>query len=123
MKNNQLLPYLEAIETIKDLKLGGKISLAIIKNKKKLIAAHDDIEALRVQLCEQYADKDEEGKAKKDDKGYVISTDNVIIVNKEYIYILNDDCKVELEKINPAVLEQFSDITVNQIEALMLFTE
>jgi hypothetical protein len=121
MKNGQILNHLQAIESLKEIKLGGTISLALIKNKKKLIDAYKLIEELRVELCDKSADKDENGSPKKDGDKYIFSEENEIQLNKDFAEILEKESDIELVKFNDKILEQFSDITPYQIEALSLF--
>lgn len=127
MKNSEILTHLTALNNVKDLKLGGKISLCLAKNKKKLQDAYDVLEDCRKTMCEQVAEKNEDGSPKKEIvagvEKYVFLPDVNEKLEKDYADVLELDSKIELEKFNVGLIDQFSDITPKQADALLMFSE
>lgn len=128
MKNSELKAALDNIDIAKDIKLGGTITLALVRNKKKLEAAYKTFNETREELCKQHAEKDESGKIKTTPIGtngfeYVFTSEGLDLFNKEFQEIYNADSDVTLDKFNEAILEKYADLTVTQMESLMFFAE
>lgn len=127
MKNSEILTHLTALDNLKDIKFGGRISLILAKNKKNLQNAYDVLEDARRDMCEKVAEKDEQGKPKKEITNgiekYVFLPDVNKKLEEDYADVLEQESDVVIEKINVAVIEQFSDITPKQADALLMFSE
>lgn len=117
MKNKEIIPLLEGFAKIEKLKLGGIELKAIIKNKKMLISAFEDLEVVRKKLVEDYKTVD----AKEGEP--MFTEENLAIVNKAWTEISEDTADVELVKLNSAKLDQISDITLEQMEVLEAMAE
>jgi hypothetical protein len=117
IKNLQLLPILEGIDKLKDLKLGGVKIKILLKNKKLLIAAHELLEDVKKKLIEQYANTLVEGQE------VTFTPENQELINKEWKEVNLQDSGVVLIKMNSAELDQFSDLTLEQMEILDLMSE
>lgn len=117
IKNVQILPILEGIKKIEGLKLGGVKTKVLLKNKKALIAAYEDLQEVQKKLVEQYSHKEDGAEEVK------FTKENEEIINKEWKEINLSDSGVVLAKMNAAELDQFSDLTLEQMEVLDLMSE
>ncbi len=117
IKNKQILPILEGIKKIEGLKLGGIKTKIILKNKKSLTEAYQELEEVKKKLIEQY-----EG-VQLEDGSFKFSEENTILVNKEWINLHESLSGIILIKINSAELDQFNDLTLEQMEILDLMSE
>lgn len=115
IKNVQLLPILEGIKKIENLKLGGVKVKIILKNKKALITAIEELEEVKKKLVEQYKTEGQEG--------VEFTEDNQILIEREWKEVNLQDSGVVLLKMNSAELDQFSDLTLEQMEILDLMSE
>jgi hypothetical protein len=122
MKNKEMQKYINSMELVKSMKLGGKISLVIAKNNKKLSEAKEVYEATRRTLAEQYCVKDEAGKPLLiNNMSFQFDTENLQKIDAELAVVGDEDNGVELELIDiEPLIEQFSDITPEQVSALLL---
>ncbi len=118
MKNIEVMPLLEGIKKIEDLKLGGVKTKIILKNKKALIKTIEELEEVKKKLIEQYADPKIEGK-----QDVTFSPENQITINQEWLKVMEAESDIKLEFINKAELDQFSDLTLAQTEVLDLMSE
>lgn len=117
IKNVQLLPILEGIKKVENLKLGGVKVKIILKNKKMLMAAFEELQEVQKKLVEQYSYKEEGSEETK------FTPENEELINKEWKEINLSDSGVVLAKMNTAELDQFSDLTLEQMEILDLMSE
>lgn len=122
MKNKEMQKYINSIELIKSMKLGGKISLAIAKNIKNITIAKEIYENTRRTLAEQYCIKDGEGKpALVNNMSFQFDNENLKKIDAELAVIGDEDSGVILDLIDvEPLIEQFSDITPEQVSALLL---
>ena len=117
MKNKEIIPMLNGFAKIEKLKLGGIELKAILKNKKALMAAFEDLEVVRKKLIEDYETK---GAVADEDK---FTPENLIIVSNEWTEVSEAEADVVLIKLNSAKLDQISDITLEQMEVLESMAE
>lgn len=117
IKNVHLLQILEGIKKIENLKLGGVKTKVVLKNKKALIAAYEELIEVQKKLVDQYSYKEEGSEENK------FTKENEDIVNKEWMEINLQDSGIVLVKMNSAELDQFSDLTLEQMEILDLMSE
>lgn len=112
MKNKEVVQLLNGIQKLEGLKLGGINLRIILKNKKVLMAAYESVEEVKKQLIDQYKGEDE-----------VMSKENETLANFEFIKVWESDADVELTKMNSASFDQFSDLTLEQMEVLEFMAE
>ncbi len=117
IKNLQLLPILDKIKTVETLKLGGVKVKILLKNKKMLIAGQELLEDVKKKLIEQYANPLVEGEE------VTFTPENQLLINKEWMEVNMQDSGIVLAKMNSAELDQFSDLTLEQMEILDLMSE
>lgn len=103
MKNKEVIGLLNSFKKIEDLKLGGLKTKALLKNKKALLKAWEEIDETRKKIVEQYTENGEL---------------NAELADKEFGLVLEAEADVVLEKFNSAELDQFSDLTLEQYEVL-----
>ena len=118
MKNVEVIPMLNGIAKIADLKLGGVELKAILKNKKALVAAYEDLEEVRKKLIEQYKSPAEEGSDE-----IKFTDENQKLIDAEWQKVSFDKADVELVKLNSAKFDQLTGITLEQMEALEMMAE
>ncbi|MEI6184445.1 MAG: hypothetical protein WCP65_02885 [Bacteroidota bacterium] len=122
MKNIEIQKTLNSFELIKSMKLGGKLSLLVAKNIKRLKDANDTYNEAREILAKQYCKRDESGNPiLVNGSMYQFDAENTAVVNKEFTALMESESGVSLEFIDvEPLIEQFSDITPEQVEALLL---
>lgn len=125
MKNKEVPKYLDAIEDVKDLKLGGTITLLLVKNKKILNDGWDTLEATRLDICKRVSEREENGEPKmnEDKSNYVFTPESKKQASDEYNEMMENDSGLVLFTFPLGLLQQFKDITLSQMESLMLFVE
>jgi hypothetical protein len=121
MKNIEIISKLNALEQIKDLQFGGKVSFVLAKNKKKLVEAYTLFDEVRKKLISDATDKDEVGQPIIKENVPAISEENILKLNKELDELMLQEADISLDKIEIDNFDKFEGITVNQIEAVMLF--
>lgn len=109
IKNSQVIPVLEAIAKIEKIKLNGQILKTIVKNKKSLLKAYEELEEVKKKILETHVDA--EGKLIEEE------------ANKEWVNVLGIDTDVILDKFNSNLLDQYSDLTLEQYEILSIMAE
>lgn len=91
-----------------DKKLPVKISYAISKNIMQLQEESDALEKARIQLVEQFAEKDEDGKPKVIDNAYVMNGDKEKCM-KEYQEFLEMEAEIMIYTVSEEILENMDD--------------
>lgn len=114
IKNKQILPILEGIKKIEHLKLGGVKTKVLLSNRKALLAAFEELDEVRKKLVDQYKEPGEE---------VVFSDANRDLIEAEWKLVNEQESSVELLKMNSAELDQFNDLTLEQMEVLDLMSE
>jgi len=97
VKNSEVLAMNLAIGEFERLneKIPFKLGYALSKHRDAIQKHCVDFEKTRVAICEEYADKDETGKAIiHPDSGYKLSEDNFKTVNEKVIDLLNEEVEV-----------------------------
>lgn len=122
MKNKEIQSLINSFELIKSMKLGGKLSLLVAKNIKRLKDANDIYQQAREILAKQYCKKDEkENPILINGSMYQFDSEQTAIINKEFNLLMESESGVLLEVIDvEPLIEQFSDITPEQVESLLL---
>lgn len=103
MKNKEVIGLLNNFKKIEDLKLGGIITKALLKNKKALVKAWEEVDEVRKKIVEQYTENGEL---------------NIELADKEFGLVLEAEADVVLEKFSSGQLDQFKDLTLEQHEVL-----
>ncbi len=88
--------------------LPPKMELYIIRNLKNLKDAAEDIETARVEICNRFAKKDDEGNAVLNDREEYIIED-VTEFNKEMSELLSSEIDVKLMLLDSDVIENYDD--------------
>ena len=88
--------------------LPPKMELYIIRNLKNLKDAAEDIETARVEICNRFAKKDDEGNAVLNDREEYIIED-VAEFNKEMSELLSSEVDVKLMLLDSDVIENYDD--------------
>lgn len=108
-------------------KLPIKLSYAIGKNIMKLQSEVDDIEKARINLLEQYAEKNEDGTCKKENGHYQLG-DNKQAFADEYNEFLDAEQEIDIYTVPEEVVESMDDsrydvLTVAELIALEFMLE
>ena len=91
MKNKEIQSLINSFELIKSMKLGGKLSLLVAKNIKRLKDANDIYQQAREILAKQYCKKDEkENPILINGSMYQFDSEQTAIINKEFNTIIKE---------------------------------
>lgn len=147
MKKKDLMDIIKSLIEVSDLK-GVKFAYTLIKNKKKIeeeiknlegsVKPSEEFEAFekkRIAMCEEFSEKDQDGKAVIEDNKYKIldkkkfeiafttlKDENEAIISQregqinEYNSLLEEDTEIVFDKIGISDLPE--DITAAQIDAV-----
>lgn len=132
MKEREVSEHFSKLSELGNMRLPSKLSFAISCNTEKLQGEVRRIEKERVKLCEQCADKDDEGKPimvksiinGKEVQQYKISDDNRKLFEEEYNAILDAEVDIQIRTVKPDVIDQcemaerYDILTVAQLLAL-----
>ena len=97
VKNSEVLGMNTAIAEFEKLneKIPFKLSYALSKHKDALQKHAIDFDKARIAICEEYADKDENGKAIiNQDSGYKLTEENMKTVNEKVFDLLEEEVEV-----------------------------
>lgn len=102
---------IEFINNVRDNKLASKrlpvkVAYAISRNLDKMNNIITSYETARKTLLDQYAEKDEEGKAKVKDGNYVIQEDQKQAFSDEMKELLEVENEIDLHTINMDEVEK-----------------
>lgn len=114
MKLGEVRGKLEGVSRVAGKTFPAKVNYAVAKNLKMLESEFKELEEQRIKICESYADKDEDGKAKtktvKTNNGetsmYVFSGDAQEQCNKEYAELLGEEIEVDIHTVDAAELDK-----------------
>lgn len=117
MKLGEIRGRLEGLLRIADKTFPAKVNYAVAKNLKLLEGEYKDLETQRIKICESYADKDEDGKAKtktvKTNNGettvYVFSGNAQEQCNKEYADLLGEEIDLDIHTVDVAELDKCNE--------------
>lgn len=107
----------------------AKLGYAISRNIKALQEAVNEYDESRIQICKNYANKDENGKEMIKDGHYDMTEENEKIVNEELLSLQMMDVDVAIMKVPFSELEEcekkerYTIPSVSDIEALMFMIE
>lgn len=93
--------------------LKSTVAYRILKNIKAVNAEIKAYDETRTKVCEEYANKNDEGKAIIKDNKYDISSDNLIKVNEELDKLINEEVDIDIKKIK---LEDIDKVGLSALE-------
>jgi hypothetical protein len=127
MKNFEVQPLLEGLVVLKDVKLPGKISYAVIRNTEKLSSVFKSIDESRKKLAESLSEKDENGEILLEEENgqqvYKMTPENKAKFQQEYASLLEADADLELYRFDEKLIESIDEITLEQMSYLTRFTK
>jgi len=97
VKNAEILGMNTAIAEFErlDEKIPFKLTYALSKHKDSIQKHSVDFDKARIAICEEYADKDDDGKAIiNPDSGYKLSEENLKTVNEKVFDLLEEEVEV-----------------------------
>ena len=108
IKNRQLIEFIINVSANKlaSKRLSVKVAYAISRNLDKMNNIITSYETARKTLLDQYAEKDEEGKAKVKDGNYVIQEDQKQAFSDEMKELLEVENEIDLHTINMDEVEK-----------------
>ncbi|MGN0416924.1 hypothetical protein [Anaerostipes faecalis] len=114
MKLGEIRGRLEGLLKVAEKTFPAKVNYAVAKNLKMLESEFKELEEQRIKICESYADKDKDGKAKtetvKTNNGetmvYVFSGDAQEQCNKEYADLLGEEIDLDIHTVDVAELDK-----------------
>ena len=100
--NRQVIEFINSVSANKlaSKRLPVKVAYAISRNLDKMNNIITSYETARKTLLDQYAEKDEEGKAKVKDGNYVIQEDQKQAFSDEMKELLEVENEIDLHTIN-----------------------
>ena len=106
--NRQVIEFINNVSTNKlaSKRLPVKVAYAISRNLDKMNNIITSYETARKTLLDQYAEKDEEGKAKVKDGNYVIQEDQKQAFSDEMKELLEVENEIDLHTINMDEVEK-----------------
>ena len=106
--NRQVIEFINSVSANKlaSKRLPVKVAYAISRNLDKMNNIITSYETARKTLLDQYAEKDEEGKAKVKDGNYVIQDDQKQAFSDEMKELLEVENEIDLHTINMDEVEK-----------------
>lgn len=106
--NRQVIEFVNSVSANKlaSKRLPVKVAYAISRNLDKMNNIITSYETARKTLLDQYAEKDEEGKAKVKDGNYVIQEDQKQAFSDEMKELLEVENEIDLHTINMDEVEK-----------------
>jgi len=126
MKLLQLINAERALGTLGNTKgLSSITAYRISKNIKAILEEIKTYNDTRTKMCEEYADKDKEGKPIIKDNKYIMSTEKEIQLNEELGKLLNEDVDIQIKKVSLVDINKagLSPLELDSIEFMIDFEE
>lgn len=137
MKEKEVNKHFSDLAGMGNLTLPSKLSFAISYNLEKLQKESERIENERKKLCEQYADKDEDGKPimeksiinGTETQTYKMSDENRKTFDDEYNDLIDTEVDIEIRTVKSEVVERCEQVerysipSVSQLFALSFMLE
>nr|WP_301905950.1 hypothetical protein [uncultured Anaerostipes sp.]DAQ13428.1 MAG TPA: Protein of unknown function (DUF1617) [Caudoviricetes sp.] len=129
MKLKEMVQRLEGLTRQANKIYTAKLGYAISKNIKTFQEVIKDYDENRVKICERYAEKDQDGKARIEEDKYVFTEDNEKIVNEECGDLQDVDQEISFLKVPFSELERCEEIerydipSVSDVNDLMFMIE
>lgn len=109
MKLSEVQVRLQGLLNISGKKFPAKVGYAIMKNEKVLETEYKVLDQQRIRICEEYAEKDDEGNAIIKEEKYVFSSRNKAACDKEYKELLTEEIEVDIYTIDAEELDKCDD--------------
>lgn len=114
MKEREAREHFNGLSGLGNLTLPSKLGFAITCNLEKLQKESERIEKERKKLCEQFADKDEEGKPVMIDsmingqktQEYKMTEENKKLFSEEYEALPDSDVDIEIRTVKSEEIER-----------------
>lgn len=106
MKLKEMIQRLEGLTRQANKIYTAKLGYAISKNIKTFQEVIKDYDENRVKICERYAEKDQDGKARIEEDKYVFTEDNEKIVNEECAELQDVEQEISIMKVPFSELER-----------------
>ncbi len=122
MKLLQLINAERALGTLGNTKgLSSITAYRISKNIKAILEEIKTYNDTRTKMCEEYADKDKEGKPIIKDNKYIMSTEKEIQLNEELGKLLNEDVDIQIKKVSLVDINKagLSPLELDSIEFML----
>lgn len=137
MKGKEVKERILKLQRTENLTLPSKLSYAIVYNVEALQKEEERIEKERKKLCEQYSEKDEEGKPVMINsiingnkvKEYKMTEENEKLLNEEYNELLDMEVDIEIRTVKQELIERcekverYDILSVSQLSALLFMLE
>lgn len=137
MKGKEVKERILKLQRTENLTLPSKLSYAIVYNVEALQKEEERIEKEREKLCEQYSEKDEEGKPVMINsiingnkvKEYKMTEENEKLLNEEYNELLDMEVDIEIRTVKQELIERcekverYDILSVSQLSALLFMLE
>jgi len=126
MKLLQLINAQSALYALGNAK--GLSSITAYRISKNIKAIFEEIKAYndtRIKMCEEYADKDKEGKVVIKDNKYAMPKEKDIQLNEELGKLLDEDVDIQIKKVTLADINKagLSPLELDSIEFMLDFEE
>lgn len=137
MKGKEVKERFLDLQSAGNLALPSKLSYAIAYNAEALRKEAERIEKERKKLCEQYSEKDEEGKPVMVNsiingnkiQEYKMTEENKKLLNEEYNELLDMEVDIEIRTAKQELIERCEEVerydipSVSQLSALLFMLE
>lgn len=91
---------------VQNKKFPVRVSYAIMRNREAIEKEHAAYESQRIQLCEEYAAKNENGKPIIKDCAYEIQEDKKINFNKELKDLSGEEVDIDIRMVPASEMEK-----------------
>ncbi|MBR6983873.1 MAG: hypothetical protein IKH75_10190 [Ruminococcus sp.] len=124
MKIGEARDHYMALLSIANKKLPVRLAYAVSRNIEKLRSEVELSEKQRMNLCAEYADKDQDGKPAVDAQGnYQIADSRSGEFQAQFIELLETEVTVDIMTVSPAVLDlldsdRYDPLTPEQITGI-----
>ena len=106
IKLGELKEMVTGLYAIQEKRFPVKISYAIAKNVKKLAEEHADYEKQRIKLCEEFANKDNDGNPVSVDGKYDIPNDSLKEFNDSVNELRDTEIDVDIHSVSFSELDK-----------------
>lgn len=127
MKGYEITAHVNSLLNLSGKKLPVSLSFAMATNLDRLMEWQERIEKQRIGLCEQYAEKDSNGKPIIKDNKYQIV--DMAALNHDVDELMAQECDIEIRKVMRSVLEvidtnpRFDTLAMGEVAALQFMLE
>ena len=104
------------------LKLMGIQKLELIKLRKQLEEASASVNEARLQLCNEYAEEDENGQPKMVDHNYVIKKYLMVEFNVQLRQLYKNEIALDIKKTKVSIPDN-TDLESQAVETLLLIAD